>query len=68
VKNNMFERTEMDRLLQRARDEPEEWTCLATDWSAPHMMPHKARIPKGWLTKKRLKYHVFGIRDYGANT
>jgi hypothetical protein len=23
---------------------------------------------KGWLTKKRLKYHVFGIRDYNANT
>jgi hypothetical protein len=29
---------------------PEEWTCLAIDWSAPHMMPYKARIahiPKG---------------------
>jgi len=58
----------MERLLERARDDPSEWTCLATDWSAPHFMPHLARTPKSWYTKKRLKYQVFGIRDYGANT
>lgn len=68
VANCKRERVEMEKLLQRARDDPDEWTCLATDWSNPHFMPHRARTPKSWLTKKRLKYQVFGIRDYGANT
>jgi hypothetical protein len=60
-----LERVEMEALLKRAEDDPKEWTALATDWSAPHMIPHLARTPKTWLTKKRLKYQVFGICDYG---
>lgn len=68
VKQCQIERNQMELLLQRARDNPTEWTCLATDWSAPHNIPHLARTPKSWYTKKRPKYQVFGIRDYGADT
>ena len=57
----------MDALLKRAQDDPKEWTALATDWSSPYLIPHLGRTPKTWFTKKRLKYEVFGIRDYGNN-
>ena len=55
------ERSHMTACHARARAEPLEWTCLCTDWSNPHQMPHMAHQPKGWMTKKRLKYQLFGI-------
>jgi hypothetical protein len=55
------ERQKMDKLLYRGSTDLENWTCFATDWSNPHFMPHMRNIPKGWLCKKRLKVHVFGI-------
>lgn len=60
------EREEMTKLHSRSIANPSEWTCLCTDWSNPHFMPHLARQPKGWMTKKRLKYHVFGIANTGT--
>lgn len=30
-------------------------------------MPHHSRQPKGWMSKKRLKYHVFGLYNHGEN-
>jgi hypothetical protein len=61
------ERIEMSKLHSRSKTDPSDWTCLCTDWSNPHFMPHLARQPKGWMTKKRLKYHVFGIANTGTN-
>jgi hypothetical protein len=60
------ERLEVEAKLQRARTHPEDWTCIATDWCNPHYMPHRSRTPKTWFTKRRLKYHVFGICNYGT--
>ena len=61
------EREAMTSFHNRSKTNPREWTCLCTDWSNPHFMPHLARQPKGWMTKKRLKYHVFGIANTGTN-
>lgn len=61
------ERLEMEAKLKRAQTHPDDWTCLATDWCNPHQMPHKSRTPKTWFTKRRLKYHVFGICNYATN-
>lgn len=30
-------------------------------------MPHHHSPPKGWMTKKRLKYHLFGLYNHGTN-
>ena len=60
------EREAMTACHNRSKTDPTEWTCLCTDWSNPHFMPHLARQPKGWMTKKRLKYHVFGIANTGS--
>lgn len=60
------ERNEIEAQLARAHTHPDDWTCLATDWCNPHFMPHKSRTPKTWFTKSRLKYHVFGICNYGT--
>ena len=35
--------------------------------SNPHLMPHHSRQPKGWMTKKRLKYCIFGLVNHGTN-
>ena len=61
-----LERQEMDCLHSRSRTHPEDWTCICTNWSNPHFMPHSNRQPKGWMTKRRLKYHVFGIANTGT--
>lgn len=29
-------------------------------------MPHHCKQPKGWMTKKRLKYQLFGLYNHGA--
>jgi hypothetical protein len=62
-----LERKKIDELLDRGHTDPENWTCLATDWSNPHLMPHMGNTPKGWLCKKRLKMNVFGIAHPAQN-
>ena len=42
----------MTTFHNRSKTDPCEWTCLCTDWSNPHFMPHLARQPKGWISKK----------------
>ena len=56
----------MQALHQRSISDPDNWTSLLSDWSNPHLMPHMARLPKGWMSKTRLKYHVFGLMNYGT--
>lgn len=56
-----IELVEMQNMHARAKNQPSEWTCISSDWSNPHLMPHRPTPQKGWMTKKRLKYHVFGI-------
>jgi hypothetical protein len=62
-----LERKKIDELLDKGRTDPENWTCLATDWSNPHLMPHMGNTPKGWLCKKRLKMNIFGIAHPAQN-
>lgn len=63
-----LERSRMAVLHGRSISHPDEWTCICTDWSNPHYMPHVGEQPKGWMTKQRLKYHLFGIANYGAKS
>ena len=46
------ERQRMDALLERGRTDPDNWTCLATDWSNPHLMPHMGNTPKDGCVRK----------------
>jgi hypothetical protein len=41
-----LERKKMDELLDRGHTDPENWTCLATDWSNPHFMPQMGNSSK----------------------
>jgi hypothetical protein len=41
-----LKRKKMDELLDQGCTDPENWTCLATDWSNPHFMPHMGNTPK----------------------
>jgi hypothetical protein len=52
-----IERLDLEAKMERARSTPNDWTCLATDWSNPHYMPHKAQMPKT----------CFGICNYGTH-
>lgn len=60
------ERRELSALHERARDDPKEWTSILTDWSNPFLLPHAHERPKGWLSMKRLKYHLFGLVNYAT--
>jgi hypothetical protein len=57
----------MNELLDRGHTDPENWTCLATDWSNPYFMLYIGNTPKGMLYKKPLKMNVFGIAHPAHN-
>lgn len=61
------ERKILTLLHLRAREDPSQWTSILTDWSNPFILPHAHERPKGWLSMKRLKYHLFGLVNYGSH-
>ena len=45
------------------------FTCAITiDSKAPPMIPHFARMPKGLLARRRVRYHIFGLINFGMTT
>ena len=61
------ERKQISLLHEKTKDDKEMWTSVCTDWSAPHFMPHRPSQPKGWMAKKRPKYHLFGLVNRSHN-
>ena len=61
------ERTAISLEHEKTKDDKEMWTSVCTDWSAPHFMPHRPTQPKGWMAKKRPKYHLFGLVNRSLN-
>ncbi len=62
----------LERAALIARDdlalaEPNSYCSITIDSKAPPLIPHFARIPKSLLAKKRVRFHIFGLINFGLN-